>query len=180
MKYRITLLVRVIIVTLILISCENKNTSIPKEALLSLPSLTAKHFETEFIDSGRLQMIMSAPIMEKFDLKENPYSEFTSGIHVNFYKGKKEIQGSVTAKYAKYTEKDNMWELKDSVVVINEANEKLETELLYWDQKADVIQTDRFVKMTDADQIMTGVGFRTDSRLKVKKFKKVRAIINLP
>jgi len=64
----------------------------------------------------------------------------------------------VTAKYAKCTN-NNLWELRDSVVVINENNDKLETELLFWNQEKDRIYSDRFVKMTSEDVVSQGIGF---------------------
>jgi LPS export ABC transporter protein LptC len=173
------LIVAIIVMTGIVLSCENKNKSIPKFDILSLPSLTAKTFETEFNDSGRLQVKMSAPLMQKYEPKDNPYTEFTSGIHVVFYNGKTKPEGFVTAKYGKYTETNNLWELKDSVVVVNETNGKLETELLYWDQQKDRIYTDRFVRITNQDQITLATGFESDSKLNTQKLKKVSAIIPL-
>lgn len=180
MKFRkLSIIFLIVIISGIVLSCENKNSSIPKFDILSLPSLTAKAFETEFNDSGRLQITMSAPLLQKYDSKDNPFTEFTSGIHVVFYNGKITPEGNVTAKYAKYTNTNNLWELKDSVVVINESNGKLETELLYWDQQKDRIYTDRFVRITNQDQITLATGFESDSKLSVQKLKKVSAIIPL-
>jgi LPS export ABC transporter protein LptC len=161
------------------ISCEKKISPVPNYDILTLPSLTARDFETSFNDSGRLQVVLSAPLMEKYNTKEKPYSEFTSGVKVVFYDGKPVPEGSVTARYAKYTDSNNLWELKDSVVVINQNNGKLETELLYWDQQKDLIYTDRFVRITNDDQITLATGFESDSKLKVQKLKKVSAIIPL-
>ena len=90
---------------------------------------------------------------------------------------KKDPCGSVTSKYAKYTKTDNLWELRDSVVVINENNDKLETEVLFWNQEKDLIYTDRFVKITNEDQIIQGFGFESDSHLKKRRIKKVSATI---
>jgi LPS export ABC transporter protein LptC len=173
------LIIAIIVIIGIVLSCENKNSSIPKFDILSLPSITAKTFETEFNDSGRLQVKMSAPLMQKYEPKDNPYTEFTSGIHVVFYNGKITPEGYVTAKYAKYTDTNNLWELKDSVVVVNETNGKLETELLYWDQQKDRIYTDRFVRITNQDQITLATGFESDSKLNTQKLKKVSAVIPL-
>jgi LPS export ABC transporter protein LptC len=158
-------------------SCENKIGLIPKSDLLTLPSLTVKDFKTVFTDSGKLQLVMSSPLMEKYDNTDFPYSEFKSGINAVFYSGQKEPVGSVTAKYAKFTNSNNTWELKDSVVVINESGDKLETEVLNWDQEKDLIYTDRFVKITNEDQIIQGFGFESDSHLQNRKIKKVSAII---
>ncbi len=163
----------------IIVSCENKIDLIPKSDLLTLPSLKVKDFETIFTDSGKIQLIMHSSLMEEYKNSTTPYTEFREGIVVLFHDGEKDPVASVTSKYARYTEADNLWELKDSVVVINEANDKLETEVLFWDQTKDLIYTDRFVKITNTDQEIHGYGFESDSHLKKRKIKKVRATINI-
>jgi lipopolysaccharide export system protein LptC len=169
----------IILISVTFISCENKINFIPKSDLLTLPSLTVRNFETLYTDSGKLQLAMSAPLMEQYNNNESPYYEFRSGIKVVFYDGLKEPQGTVTSKYAKYTKSDNLWELKDSVVVINEGKDKLETEVLYWDQPKNLIYSDRFVKITNEDQIVMGTGFESDPKLTKRKIKKVSATIYL-
>jgi LPS export ABC transporter protein LptC len=178
MKFTTPFLISVIaVLSGIVLSCENKIGLIPKSDLLTLPSLTVKDFETVLSDSGKLQLIMSSHLMEQYNNTEIPYSEFRSGIKVVFYNGQKEPVGSVTSKYAKFTKPNNTWELKDSVVVINESNDKLETEVLNWNQEKDLIYTDRFVKITNVDQIIQGFGFESDSHLQHRKIKKVSAVI---
>jgi LPS export ABC transporter protein LptC len=94
------------------------------------------------------------------------------------YDGKETTQAKVTAKYAKCTN-NNLWELRDSVVVINDKNERLETEVLFWNQEKDKIYTDRFVKITSEDQISQGIGFESDSHLTVRRIFKVTAEISV-
>ena len=179
-KFKTHLLITsVFVVILLVISCENKIDKIPKSDLLTLPSVTFKDSETFLTDSGKLQLVMSFPILEQYDNREDPYTEFTSGISVIFYDGKTEPVATTTAKYAKYTKTNQTWELKDSVVVVNESKDKLETELLYWNQDKDLIYTDRFVKITNKEQIIQGFGFESDSRLVKRRIKKVNAIIYL-
>jgi LPS export ABC transporter protein LptC len=122
---------------------------------------------------------MSSPLMEQYLNNESPYYEFRSGIRVIFYNGKKNPEGTATSKYAKYTKSNNLWELRDSVVVINEGKDKLETEVLYWDQPKNLIYSDRFVKITNEDQIVLGTGFESDPKLTKRKIKKVSATIYL-
>jgi LPS export ABC transporter protein LptC len=169
-----------VVLAVIAISCVNKITLIPKSDLLTLPSVSSKNMTTAYTDSGKLQLVMSSPLIERYDNKDNPYSEFRSGIRVIFFNGKPDTAASVSAKYAKYTNNDNTWELRDSVVVINESKDKLETELLFWNQTDDRIYTDRFVKITSTDQVIQGFGFESDSHLNNRKLKKVNAIIYLP
>jgi LPS export ABC transporter protein LptC len=120
---------------------------------------------------------MSSTLMEQYENTDPKYSEFRNGINIVFYDGHKEPVASVTSKYARYLQNENIWELKDSVVVINEKNEMLETELLNWNQEKDLIYTDRYVKITSEDQIIHGFGFESDSHLRKQKIKKVQATI---
>jgi LPS export ABC transporter protein LptC len=173
------LLITLVILTGIVLSCENKIDLIPKSDFITLPSLTVKNFETVYTDSGRIQLTISGPIAEQYDTKDNPHADFSSGIKVQYYDGKTEPQGHVTAKYARYTKTDNLWELRDSVVVVNQTNDKLETEVLFWNQEKDLIYTDRFVKITNEDQIIQGFGFESDAKLIKRKIKKVTATIYL-
>jgi lipopolysaccharide export system protein LptC len=160
-----------------LVSCEKKSGNYPAIDILTLPSLTGKDFRTIYTDSGLVQLELFAPLMESYNRNDNPYTEFRKGIKVLFHDGHKDPVGSVTAKYAKYTQDKNLWELQDSVVAINEAGEKLETELLYWDEKKGTIFTDRFVKITTEDQIIQGYGLESDTRLTKRKIKNLSAII---
>jgi len=158
-------------------SCEKKNITNEKIDILSLPSLTARDFTTTYTDSGKLQLVLSAPLMESYDKEEEPYSEFRLGLDVKFYDGHKEPTASVTSKYARYTTSKSLWELRDSVVAVNEAGERLETEILFWDQKKALIYTDRFVKITTQDQIIQGYGLESDPRLSKRRIKNLSATI---
>lgn len=171
--------VLLILAAAIVISCEKKIDTIPKSDLLSRPSSTGEDVKTIYRDSGLIQLELTAPLMEQYTNTNVPYYEFRKGLKVLFYDGKKDPVASVTSKYAKYTESDNLWELKDSVVVINDKNEKLETELLFWDQKKDLIFTDRFVKISSPTMVSQGFGFESDSHLRNREIKKVSATIYL-
>jgi LPS export ABC transporter protein LptC len=171
--------ITLIILSILAISCENKIPVIPKSDFLTLPTLTARDFRTVLTDSGKIQLIMTSSLMEKYDKTDPPYIDFRTGINVDFYNGKDKPVGKVTSKYAKCTS-NNLWELRDSVVVVNDNNEKLETELLYWNQEKDRIYTDRFVKITSEDQVSQGIGFESDSHLSKRRIFKVTAIISIP
>jgi LPS export ABC transporter protein LptC len=172
-------LITIVFIAIVASSCENKISIIPKSDLLTLPSLTGKNIESVLTDSGKIQLILTSPLMERY-ATDFPYTEFKNGIKVVFWDGKKAPVGSVTSKYAKYTQTNNIWELKDSVVVINENGDKLETEVLNWNQATDLIYTDRFVKISSEDQITHAYGFESDSHLNNRKLKKVQAIIYIP
>jgi LPS export ABC transporter protein LptC len=159
-------------------SCRKLDT-IKKTDILSLPSVTARNDTTTFTDSGKVQLVISFPLMETYENAEIPYSEFRYGINVIFYDGHTESVGRATSKYAKYISKKSLWELKDSVVVINETKDKLETDQLFWDQEKEIIYTDRYVKITNEDQTVIGSGFESDVRLTRRRIRNVTATIYL-
>lgn len=138
---------------------------------MSLPSHTVKNGLTWFTDSGKIQLKLKAPLMTTYDNEDSPYMEFTEGIFVVFYEGKKDSSGYATAKYARYTEKKKLWELRDSVVLMNGSNDRLETEQLFWDQEKDQIFTERFVRIINDDQTIMGTGFESDIRLTRRRIK---------
>ncbi len=177
MQFRYKPFIVILAAAISFISCGKKSVEYEKMDILRLPSQTARDFTSTYTDSGKLQLVFSAPVMERYEKSEPPYTEFRSGIDVQFHDGNIKPVASVTARYAKLHDDRNLWELQDSVVAFNEAGEKLETELLFWDQKKDQIYTDRFVKITTEDQIIQGYGLESDPRLTRRKIKNLSATI---
>lgn len=179
-SYKISLVLPVFVsVVLISTSCETKIAKVEGFEILSLPSLTGKDIYTVFTDSGKVKMIMSAPVMESWNNFDNPYTEFRQGMKIYFHDGHKEPIATASSKYAKFVDKENLWELNDSVVIINESGDKLETEQLFWDRDKNLVFTDRFVKITNEDQTVMGTGFESDPQLTRRKIKNVTATIYL-
>ena len=63
----------ILILSVVVFSCENRIDLIPNSDLLILPSLSVKDFETVYTDSGRLKLILSAPLMEEYSNNATPY-----------------------------------------------------------------------------------------------------------
>jgi LPS export ABC transporter protein LptC len=162
---------------IVLSSCDKKMGIIKTSEILSLPTLTVKDFETVFTDSAKLQMVLTSSLMERYTNTKPPYSEFKNGIKVLFYDGHNEPIASFTSRYAKYLEDQRLWELRDSVVAINEKNERLDTELLYWNQDKELVYTSRAVRITSEDQIVVGIGMTSNSRFTNWWIKDVSATI---
>ncbi|MFN8211286.1 MAG: LPS export ABC transporter periplasmic protein LptC [Bacteroidales bacterium] len=169
------LFLQAIPLVLLLSSCERKIEKITKSDIESLPSQVVKDFVTTYTDSAKKQLVMSSPLLEYYSNHKPVYSEFRLGINVIFYDGKPEPVGTLSSKYARFEEVKKLWELKDSVIAINEKKEKLETELLYWDQDKNIVYTDRFVKITSEDQVIMGTGLESDPRFTKWKIRNVSA-----
>jgi LPS export ABC transporter protein LptC len=148
-----------------LTSCEKKQVVVSDLPIKELPSLSGRNVETMYTDSGLVTLIVRTPVFQQFTKKEDPHTLFPEGLTVLFYDRKTSPQASITAHYARYSDKDQQWELRDSVVAVNTEGDILETELLYWSEPRERVWSDRFVRFTLRDKIIMGTGFESDSRL---------------
>ena len=158
-------------------SCDRKEEALKDLQIKGLPTLAARNVETQYTDSGKVTMLVRAPLIQQYSSDENPYTLFPEGLEVMFYDKQDKPQGSITSKYARYTEKEEVWELRDSVVAVSNKGEVLESELLFWSQPRDKIWSDRFVRFTHDDQIVMGTGFDSDSRFSNWTIKNVTGTI---
>jgi LPS export ABC transporter protein LptC len=163
--------------TAFLSSCEKRDMPVRELQIRELPTLSARDVETMYSDSGKVTLLVRSPNIQQFSNDEQPYTLFPEGLTVLFYDKKTEPQASISAKYARYTEKDELWELRDSVVAVNTEGDILETELLFWSEPRESVWSDRFVRITGKDQIIMGTGFESDPRLSKWKIKNVSATI---
>ncbi len=122
-------------------------------------------FNVEIIYSDRayVRMILHTPQMDRYENDKN-FMEMPQGLHVVFYDTLGQQTSSLTANYAISYEDTEVIEARNDVVVINEAGERLNTEHLTWDQKQEIIYSDKFVKITTEDEVTYGEGFRADER----------------
>ena len=76
---------------------------------------------------------------------------------------------------------DGVWrELRNEVVVINAEGKKLETDLMYWDMKKEIVYSDRYSRLTSGDQIIEGnKGFKSDQSLKNPVFNKITGVVEI-
>lgn len=161
----------------LLSSCEKKPVVVKDLQIKELPALSGRNVETMYSDSGKVTLVVRTPRVLQFTTKEDPHTLFPEGLTVLFYDKKTEPQASITAHYARYTEKDEQWELRDSVVAVNMEGDILETELLYWSEPRERVWSDRFVRFTLKDKIIMGTGFESDSRLTNGTIKNVSGTI---
>jgi len=163
--------------TVFLFSCEKKREVLKELTIKELPSLSARNIETMYSDSGKVTLVVRSPLINQYTGGDEPHTLFPEGLTVLFYDKKTEPQASISSKYARYTEKDKLWELRDSVVAVNTEGDILETELLFWSEPRESVWSDRFVRITGKDQIIMGTGFESDPRLTKWKIKNVSATI---
>lgn len=154
-----TYIVTVFAVTMFF-SCESNLSQLQKLNLQEkFPVGEARNFELVYTDSTKVKVILNSPLNLDYGNQEFPYSEFPEGLHLDFF-DENDHKNIVVAKYGIMYSNTDLVELRDSVVITTFEGKKLETDLLYWDQKSEWIYTDAPFTFTDPVEgtIMTGVG----------------------
>ena len=145
-----------------------------------MPEMCGGNMELIYSDSARLKYKVTTPLYNKYNQENNKYDEFPKGIHAELYEKDGTMVGSITSKYAKKLEEEMLWELRNEVVVINADGKKLETDLMFWDMKKEIIYSDRYSRLTSGDQIIEGNnGFKSDQSLKNPVFNKITGVVEI-
>lgn len=137
------------------------------------PVESAYNIEVIYSEGASIKMVLTAPRMDRYEGEKN-FMEMPEGVQVLFYDSLMNVSSSMTANYAISHEDDERVEARNDVVVINEMNEKLNTELLVWDQKNSLIFSDTFVKITTEDEVLYGEGLEADERFNQWTIKRPR------
>ncbi len=168
---------------LFLFSCRNNIEEI--KALtpdLNVANQSGKDFESQYTDSGKLVLKFKAPIVKRYLNKEGgPYYEFPAGIDVIFYDKAENPDSHVTAGYAIYHDKKQLWEARDDVVAKSiKSGEQLNTEQLFWDMGKKLIYSTVFTKITNADGVYLGEkGFESNQDFTNYKLIGSRGSVNV-
>lgn len=160
---------------IMLLSCKNDLKEVNKLGdLQQLPEMAGENLVMIYSDSAKIKYKVITPQYLKMNHEKDKYDEFPRGIHVISYGTDGKVVGEIKARYAKKLEKENLWEARDQVVVINGEGAKLETDLLYWDMTEERIYSDRYSKLTaNGDIIESSEGFESDQNLKNPVFKNI-------
>jgi LPS export ABC transporter protein LptC len=170
------------IVVVITGSCENDIATI--KALnedLNIPMQTGTNVEITYTDSGLVKIKLIAPELKRFSRENDPYYEFPKGLKVLFYQPDGKVESHITADYALFFEKQQLWEARNNVVAKNErTNEQLFTEHIFWNQKEETIYSDQFTKIVKADGTFCGEkGFEARQDLTKWKLYRSKGTVNV-
>lgn len=169
------------IVILVLQSCSSsvENTATLETERDSAAVMKSYNVTTLVSDSGITRFRVVTPEWLVYDKKAKPTWEFPQGLHLEQFDENLEVHSEVDANKAIYYTELEEWVLSDSVYAINIDGERFESEVLYVHQKEDRIFTDKFVKITQEDKIITGLGMESNQRLTKYTVLKPQGIIPL-
>lgn len=170
------------IIAVMLFSCENDmdlvNEITRKD---TLPVMVSYNIEVYYSEQGNPQFILKAP-MASFFSGDDSFQEFPGGFHVVFYDSLMNMKSELMADYGVSYEKRRIMEARRNVIVINhERGEKMNTELMTWDQNKKIIFSDTFVKITTTTDVLYGEnGFQADESFNSWVIRKTSGELEIP
>jgi len=118
--------------------------------------------EILYSDSAIVRVRVTAPTLHNYTEREDPRQEFPDGIKLEFLTPNLTVRSTLTAKFAERRQDKGLVIARDSVVLTTVERETLETEELIWDEIAQKVRTDKFVKVTKPGEVIYGFGLEAN------------------
>ena len=128
----------------------------------SLPDNTIKNARIQRSENGKLQLVMTAPLVEQYSTPEAK-TEYRKGVDMHFFDGYQHPTGILRARYAVSYDKRQMMEVRDSVVIIDlQRGDTIYLHNLTWNQLEHRIYSDTTIRTKNGPRIMVGDRFESD------------------
>jgi LPS export ABC transporter protein LptC len=164
---------------LLLSSCENDIATVNKITSNNASSVeTGTDIKMLYSDMGKVKAKLITPQLQDYHTP-NPYFEMTQGMLVYFYNDSLKVTSTLRANYGIAYQKTNLLIAKDNVVVVNEKGDQLNSEELQWDERTRKLTSDKFVKITTADEVIFGDGLEANEDFTQYKIKKIRGTVKV-
>ncbi len=162
-------------------SCSNKLETVNSiKAIDTIPTLFSRSFYLQRSENGKIVLIAKAPIVKYIVQKLDTITLFPEGVEVQTFSNYPEVESMITAKYAKHHQSQKLWEVKNNVVARNYKGDTLYTELLYWDEKAKKIYSNKLSRIITEDGLLIGRnGFEADESLTKWKVINTQGTVNV-
>jgi len=128
-------------------------------------TLKTTDVSTLISDSGITRYRLEAKEWFMYEKAAEPFWYFPEGIYIEKFDSLFQTEASIKADTAYNYRKTGLWKAIGNVVVKNLEGEHFETSLLYWDQKEEKIYSDQYIRIEQADKIITGIGFESNQSM---------------
>lgn len=128
-------------------------------------TMKATQVNTLISDSGITRYRIEAAEWIVFGKAKEPYWYFPEGIYVEKFDTLFRSEASIKADTAYYFDKKGLWHLIGNVEVESLQGEQFDTSELFWDQKKEKVYSDKYIRIQQKEQIITGVGFESNQNM---------------
>ncbi|MCQ2260934.1 MAG: LPS export ABC transporter periplasmic protein LptC [Bacteroidales bacterium] len=128
----------------------------------NLPDNTIHNASVRRSENGKLQMLMTAPLIEQYS-KPDPKTEYRKGVYMRFFDGYNKPTATLRARYAVTYENRDLMMVKDSVVIVDiGTGDTVYLQDLTWNAAEHRIFSDKPVRSKNGRRITLGDSFESD------------------
>ncbi|WP_446776676.1 LPS export ABC transporter periplasmic protein LptC [Macellibacteroides fermentans] len=152
-------------------SCGKENKEVVDVSFDPEKSYTMKALDisTLISDSGITRYRLNTKKWLVFEKAAEPHWYFPDGVYVEKFDTLFRAEASIKADTAYYYDKKGLWKLIGNVKVSSLAGERFETALLFWDQRTEKVYSDKFIRIEQAERVITGIGFESNQSMTLYK-----------
>jgi len=163
---------------ILLFSCDTSNPDPDPAAYEKVMTEYSENLAIVMSQNGQRSYFFKTPQVEGYMLAREPYREFRKGISITTYKNDSlsEVDAVLTANYAIYYEKRQLWEAKGNVVVEKSDGTEFYSQQLFWNARTKKIYSNvdsKLVKNEGRD-VFIGEGFESDEEFKDWRFRRMK------
>ena len=152
-------------------SCGKENKEVVDVSFDPEKSYTMKALDisTLISDSGITRYRLNTKKWLVFEKAAEPHWYFPDGVYVEKFDTLFRAEASIKADTAYYYDKKGLWKLIGNVKVSSLAGERFESSLFFWDQRREKVYSDKFIRIEQAERVITGIGFESNQSMTLYK-----------
>lgn len=168
----------IMIASLLLASCEEERhyyvANIGNDG--DVPTMSTTDVNTFISDSGYTKYYIRTDLWDMYDECNDPYWKFPTGVELEQYDNKHNIESTLRCDSARYFTQKRIWKLDGNVVMVNVERDSFLTNQVFWDQTRRKIFSDSFVHIVKSDRIIEGYGFDSNEQMTMYTVKRPTGI----
>ena len=145
----------------------------------SLPDMVSTGVTTLISDSGLIRYKLITDEWLIYTKRNPSFWAFEKGVYLEKFDSLFRVDGSIKADTAYFYDAKKLWELKGNVHIQNQNGDKFDTQQMFWDQTQERIYSDKFIRIEQLDDILTGIGFESNQTMTDYRIFKTTAILTV-
>ncbi|MBQ0022940.1 MAG: LPS export ABC transporter periplasmic protein LptC [Prevotellaceae bacterium] len=165
--FSLTAVLTTAVLLLCLSSCDDSNKKVGPDIGVrdSLPTLKSVGVSTLISDSGIIRYKIISEDWFIYDKKDPEYWSFEKGLFIERFNESYHVDAFISCDTAYYYYRKRLWELRSRVLVKNLKGETFKTSLLYWDELAHRIYSERYMEIDGETRKLSGYNFSSNESM---------------
>ena len=158
---------------ILLFSCEGRHAVPDRSAEAAMMTEYSENLSVVMSQNGRRSYFFETPLLEGYRLGAEPYREFRRGVRITTYRDDSlaSVDAVLTANYAIYYEKRELWEARGDVVIKKFDGTEVYTQQLFWNARTKKVYSNVDTKLVKGNNVTVGERFESDEDFKDWRFR---------